>query len=237
MSVRVMSRVWERSLAKGSGLLVLLAIADYANDFGVAWPGLDAISKKARCKVRRAQQILGELEALGELEVDPQAGPSGCNVYRVRCFQWGRKDDARNHFGVDANQEPPIAPTGGAISGPRIAPDPSGSVINHQDPSIPPTPLQGVEEVQGEGLQVTGVESGEASERGATRPTTDREVRRAARVLFVQTRTLDLIAAKLDELAQRKKAAGELTEEQRSEKRRLLERKREIEGKILGQAV
>ena len=38
MSVRVSSRVWESSAQSGGGLLMLLAIADFADDDGVAFP-------------------------------------------------------------------------------------------------------------------------------------------------------------------------------------------------------
>ncbi len=34
MSIKIMSAVWRYSKAKGSALLVLLAIADFANDQG-----------------------------------------------------------------------------------------------------------------------------------------------------------------------------------------------------------
>jgi len=40
MSIKVMSYVWEASKAKGSELLLLLAIADHAADDGYCWPGI-----------------------------------------------------------------------------------------------------------------------------------------------------------------------------------------------------
>lgn len=239
-----MNRVWEKSAAQGSGLLVLLAIADNANDAGVAWPGLDTIAKKARCTVRRAQQLLGDLQVLGELEVRVQAGPRGCNVYRVKCFQGGRKDSTRNHFGEGAIQEPQISPTGGEIQSLQISPEPSGTISNRQEPSYPLTPLQGDGEVEGARLEVTGEEGtggrgqeaeGETRGRGEKSRSGAREARQRAREVFVMVKRLELIKERLEGLAQRKKAAGELTAEERAEKRRLTEQKREIEGKILGQ--
>ena len=78
-----MNTVWQSSRASGNALLVLLAIADNANDAGTAWPSVDTIARKARCSERRAQRHLRRLEALGELQVEKQAGPRGCNLYRV----------------------------------------------------------------------------------------------------------------------------------------------------------
>ena len=48
-----MARVWEWSAASGGGLLALLAIADFANDNGVAWPSLSVLAAKARLSVRQ----------------------------------------------------------------------------------------------------------------------------------------------------------------------------------------
>jgi hypothetical protein len=40
MSIKVMSLVWEKSQAKGKELLLMLAIADFADDWGEAFPGI-----------------------------------------------------------------------------------------------------------------------------------------------------------------------------------------------------
>lgn len=69
MSVRVMSYVWELSQAKGSQLLLLLAIADYAGDDGLAWPGLETLAHKSRLSKRQVIRIVQELENMGELYI------------------------------------------------------------------------------------------------------------------------------------------------------------------------
>lgn len=70
MSVTAQSHVWKYSRAKGSALLVLLAIADYAHDDGTnAWPKLDALAEKTRMTERSMRTILGELVATGELRI------------------------------------------------------------------------------------------------------------------------------------------------------------------------
>jgi hypothetical protein len=70
MSVKTSSLVWEYSAQDGSKLIALLALADYAHDDGVIWiRGLTIteIARKMRRQVRRAQQIIAELVADGEV--------------------------------------------------------------------------------------------------------------------------------------------------------------------------
>ena len=84
MSVRVMGNVWSSSQAKGSALLVLLAIADHCHDDGDgAYPSINTLAKKTRLTRRNVQLLLRKLEVLGELEVNRSAGPRGVNVFRV----------------------------------------------------------------------------------------------------------------------------------------------------------
>jgi len=71
MSQRAQSLVWERSRAKGSQLLVLLAIADYArNDGRDAWPSAQTLAKRARLTDRATLLILHALEQMGEILIE-----------------------------------------------------------------------------------------------------------------------------------------------------------------------
>lgn len=75
MSVRVISWVWDNSQAEGSELLVLLAIADSADDDGTnAWPAISTVAKRARISERSAQRAIKRLAESGELSVETQAG-------------------------------------------------------------------------------------------------------------------------------------------------------------------
>lgn len=65
MSVKVMSAIWEHSPHKGSELLLLLAIADNADDRGVAWPSQETLAEKMRMSVRQVRRISGIVEASG----------------------------------------------------------------------------------------------------------------------------------------------------------------------------
>lgn len=63
MSAIASSYVWKLSKYRGGARLVLLAIADNADDFGVAWPSVDTIAEKAQLSKRQAQRVLDKLEA------------------------------------------------------------------------------------------------------------------------------------------------------------------------------
>ena len=87
MSVRTISRVWEGSTHSGSELLMLLAIADFADDEGRAYPSISTLATKCRTKPRYAIVLLEALGRSGELEIQKHKGPMGrggrTNLYRV----------------------------------------------------------------------------------------------------------------------------------------------------------
>lgn len=83
MSVRTMARVWEFSQHKGNDLLMLLAIADFADDDGKAYPSVNTLAEKCRMLGRGANKVLAALRASGELEIRQNEGPKGTNLYRI----------------------------------------------------------------------------------------------------------------------------------------------------------
>lgn len=83
MSVRMISRVWDYSTQKGNDLLMLLAIADFADDDGNAYPSVQRLATKCRMLQRNANKILANLRESGELEIRQNEGPHGTNRYRV----------------------------------------------------------------------------------------------------------------------------------------------------------
>lgn len=84
MSVKVMSWVWEHSLSRGSDRLVLLAIADCASEDGSnAYPSMAELVRKTGLSERSVQYSIRDLVKLGELFVNANGGPRGCNRYRV----------------------------------------------------------------------------------------------------------------------------------------------------------
>ena len=84
MSIFVTSSAWKGSHSEGTTLLVLLAISDFADDKGRAFPSVKTLATKARASERTVQYALRELIEKGELAIDRNAGPHGCNIYRVQ---------------------------------------------------------------------------------------------------------------------------------------------------------
>lgn len=74
VSIRVMANVWETSTQRGAELLVLLALADWANDRGECDPSYSQLAAKARIDRRRVRRIVLGLESAGDLEREIGAG-------------------------------------------------------------------------------------------------------------------------------------------------------------------
>lgn len=140
MSIRVMSEVWEHSQQEGTALLMLLAIADSANDERRAWPSVATLARKTRMSERNARYLLRQLEDSKEIECDVAAGPHGSNVYTIKQLSpHGGQPIAGGNPLQGAKQRSkrgqPIAGRGGKPAskvGQPIAPNPSLTVI---DPS------------------------------------------------------------------------------------------------------
>ena len=83
MSIKIMTRVWDNGPDNQGELLVLLALADFADDAGNCWPSLATIAAKARIQERSARRIVRRLENAGYLKTVVGGGRHGCNQYRV----------------------------------------------------------------------------------------------------------------------------------------------------------
>ena len=74
MSIRIMTHIWENPPQKGTNLLMLLALADMANDDGDCWPGIKHLARKTRMSDRNVQFILRKLVEDGELHIFENEG-------------------------------------------------------------------------------------------------------------------------------------------------------------------
>ena len=84
MSLETLLDTWKRSPLKSSRLLLVLALADAADDEGWSSPKVDWLAERARVKPRQAQRILRDLEADGTLELRPGVGRGRTSSYRLR---------------------------------------------------------------------------------------------------------------------------------------------------------
>lgn len=83
MSIRIMSHVWEHSAQSSGTLLVLLAIADFADDTGRAFPSVATLARKSRLSERQVQRVIAALVSAGELRVRTGEGPHGTHLFQV----------------------------------------------------------------------------------------------------------------------------------------------------------
>ena len=83
MSLKAMTWVWEHSPAAGTELLVLLAIADNADDTGAnAYPSTDTLARKTRLDTRTVQRVIRRLADRGLVVVD-RGGGRAANRYSI----------------------------------------------------------------------------------------------------------------------------------------------------------
>ncbi|MQA14922.1 MAG: hypothetical protein GEV09_12320 [Pseudonocardiaceae bacterium] len=83
VSLKAMNWVWDHSPAAGTELLVLLAIADNADDAGAnAYPSTDTLARKTRLDARTVQRVIRRLQDDGRVVVD-RGGGRAANRYSV----------------------------------------------------------------------------------------------------------------------------------------------------------
>ena len=83
MSVRASTWAWSLEEVMGSEVLVLLALADQANDEGLCWPSQEKLAPKARQSVSTLRRSLRSLEKMGLLTTITRSSTRGrrSNLY------------------------------------------------------------------------------------------------------------------------------------------------------------
>ncbi len=135
MSVRVTNRVWEHSTHSGTELLMLLCIADFADDDGNAYPAITTLANKCRMTTRNAYLVLAELRASGELQVRSNEGPRGTNLYHVTVREGLKPPSVVKSSSVVK----PAFSTPEASFPNALKPASDEPSLNRQEPSIEPT--------------------------------------------------------------------------------------------------
>jgi hypothetical protein len=87
MSVETTNRVWKQSTKGGAPLLLLLAMADWSDDWGYCHPSVDQMAIKCRQTERNILNLILELERAGELRRVARGmggrGKASGSVYQV----------------------------------------------------------------------------------------------------------------------------------------------------------
>lgn len=79
----MIAQVWQDDeITDPTHTLIMLALADYANDLGVCWPAWESIGKKARCSRSTVWRIVKALVALKKITVESGGGKHHTNTYR-----------------------------------------------------------------------------------------------------------------------------------------------------------
>ena len=149
-----MNRVWENSRATGPAFVVMLALADYANTDGVAWPAVEKLAEKTRCSERSVHRALKWLEEeIHELRIEHNKAQHRRNRYQLLLKATpphpARETPSASHPDTLSPCQPvpkrvPHSPKEGARESDDPVKDPSGSRQRRGDrpkrafPSSPP---------------------------------------------------------------------------------------------------
>ena len=99
MSTILSAIVWETSDFEKSHLLILLVLADAANDEGLTWPSIEDLRRKSRLKLKKSVlRILKDLEGANAIKTFEGAGPKGRDVYQL--FPLMARTDASGLFSL-----------------------------------------------------------------------------------------------------------------------------------------
>jgi hypothetical protein len=113
MSIKAINWVWQNSKQKGGALLVELAIADFCDDHGRAWPAVETLANKARMTPRNVNYIIEEKLKPAGLTVEKNGGPHRANLYRLSINLEGETDFRVKSFQGEAHftkRVKPISP-------------------------------------------------------------------------------------------------------------------------------
>ncbi len=89
MSIKVMTDVWAYADCKGSELLILLALADFSDDYGEnIYPSTTTLARKSRLSEAQARRVVQNLVKLDLIEIVEQGGwqrgRNRSNSYRIK---------------------------------------------------------------------------------------------------------------------------------------------------------
>lgn len=120
-----MSWVFEHSNSKGTQRLVLLALADRANDYDEAWPSVARLAAAARTSTRSVQRALDGLVKSGELHLVPGGARAAAARSGVHA---PRGDRTPNAYRMTRKARGDNAAENGVTRGDKLSPRPRHGV-------------------------------------------------------------------------------------------------------------
>lgn len=148
MSIKIMTRVWDEAPFDKTTLLLMLCLADHANDDGECWPSVTRLANRARCTERWARDCLKQLTEAGWLERNLR--PGNTTKYRILFpkqaqtpepqFTPEESSPRNSTSGVERGEESsPRNSSSGPPRNPSSGDPGSGVPMNHQEPSLEPS--------------------------------------------------------------------------------------------------
>jgi hypothetical protein len=132
-----MTQVWKGGPSDRSQRLLLLALADSANDEGFCWPGTALLAGKASMSVRTVLRALKSLKNDGWIRINPKAYHCKGNTYEINLDKLGDKKshDKLSHDKTGNSQVTKRAESGDKTGNP---PDPliGRTIKNRKEPSF-----------------------------------------------------------------------------------------------------
>jgi hypothetical protein len=104
-----MNWAWRQTAGGTTPKVVLVKIADNADDFGLAFPSIALIAKQCEISERTVQRIIRQLQQLGLLTVEPRfLGPrrQTSNLYQLSCPAPIEKESTNRR----GDRSPPLTP-------------------------------------------------------------------------------------------------------------------------------
>lgn len=83
MSIKVADRVWKYSRHRGALKLLLIALAEHANDNGICWPGVEQLAERINESKRYTRQLLSQIEEDGSIVRVIRPGRGNTTVYAI----------------------------------------------------------------------------------------------------------------------------------------------------------
>jgi hypothetical protein len=127
MSISLMAQIWDNEDPEltGSRLVILLSLADHANDAGECWPSIERIATRVRLSPRNVMRQLDELERIGYLTIRRSIGRH--NTYVVH-----RTPDASVTGDKNVTPDASVTGTPDASVTPPLTPASPEPLVNHQ---------------------------------------------------------------------------------------------------------
>lgn len=147
MSIEIMQEVWKHAPVDQGSLLILLALADSADEKSrTCYPGMDSLAKKSRLSRRQVITCIQNLEKLGIIEVRRYGSPIKTNLYKIRRPElWLLEACAKTshgrceaHFTSDVkptSPEPSVTEEGAPLD-PLFEDEPSLASPSQPDPEV-----------------------------------------------------------------------------------------------------